>query len=146
MNRNKRNHLLPGEDLVEQGLSDLARRRVSDFSLLVLIGGPRLRRLGIRVPLVTARKPFEHQLYTRLERRLGAAAHSYYNGLIRRLVSYERALERELSRAKERRSKGTAIRNATGPHSTGVGAAAGTAALRITVVPVRPRSRRNVSS
>ena len=77
----------------------MARGRVTDLSLLVLIGGPRLRRLGITVPLVSARKPFEHQLYARLERRLGSAAHSYYNSLIRRLVSYERALERELSRS-----------------------------------------------
>jgi hypothetical protein len=33
-----------------------------------------------------------------LEQRLGAAAHSYYNSLIRRIVSFARALEREQSR------------------------------------------------
>jgi hypothetical protein len=144
--RNKRNHLLPGEDLVEEGLSDLAGRRVTDLSLLVLIGGPRLRRLGIAVPLVSARKPFEHQLYERLDRRLGAAAHSYYNSLIRRLVSYERALERELSRSAEQGRSGTAARNRIRCQSTGERAAAGTAALRTTVARARGRSHRNVSS
>jgi len=39
--------VLPGEDFVERGLSDLAEGRVTDFSLLVLIAAPRLRRLGI---------------------------------------------------------------------------------------------------
>jgi hypothetical protein len=54
--------------------------------------------LGIRVPKTESpAQPFEHQLYELLEKRLGPAAHSYYNSLIRRLVSYERALEREQS-------------------------------------------------
>lgn len=37
----------------------------------------------------------------RLERRLGAGAFSYYNSLIRRIVSYARGLEHEQSRALE---------------------------------------------
>ena len=40
---------LPGEELVRQGLADLAQNRVTDCSLLVLIAGPRLKRLGIRI-------------------------------------------------------------------------------------------------
>src|SRR2546423_614509 len=86
---------LPGEELVEQGLSELARGEISDAALLVLIAGPRLRRLGIAVPERRSQEPFEHQLYERLEDRMGAAAHSYYNGLIRRMTSYARMLERE---------------------------------------------------
>src|SRR5437763_2227347 len=93
--------LLPGKELVEQGLVDLSQNRVTDFSLLVLIAAPRLRRLGIHIPDRPFPRPCEHQLYERLENRLGAAAHSYYNSLIRRIVSYARALEREQSNRAE---------------------------------------------
>jgi hypothetical protein len=89
--------LLPGQELVDRGMADLAENRLSDFSLLVLIAGPRLRRLGIQIPVAAVSQPFEHQLYARLDERLGAGAHSYYNSLIRRIVSYARALEREKS-------------------------------------------------
>jgi hypothetical protein len=97
---------LPGEDLVEQGLADLARGEISDASLLVLIAGPRLRRLGIPVPERCSEQPFEHQLYERIEDRMGPAAHSYYNGLIRRMASYAGILEREHTRAGESESHG----------------------------------------
>ncbi len=86
---------LPGQELVQEGLRDLSAARVSDYSLLVLIAAPRLERLGIRVPSRPLSQPAEHELYERLEARLGSAAHSYYNSLIRRIVSYSRALERE---------------------------------------------------
>ena len=43
-------------------------------------------------------RPYEHQLYARLAERLGTAAHSHYNGLIRRIVSYAHALEQEQGR------------------------------------------------
>jgi hypothetical protein len=42
---------------------------------------------------------YEQKLYERLEQRLGTAAHSYYYSLIRRIVSYAHALEREQSQA-----------------------------------------------
>jgi hypothetical protein len=95
MNRKPHVAFLPGEELVRTGLADLAQGQVSDCSLLVLIAAPRLRRLGIQIPHGPATEPYEHQLYARLDQRLGAAAHSYYNGLIRRIVSYARCLERE---------------------------------------------------
>ncbi len=97
MKRPEGEPFLPGEELVSEGLSDLAHDRVSDASLLVLIAAPRLRRLGIEVPTPRYSGPCEHQLYDRLEKRLGLAAHSHYNSLIRRIVSYARALEREKS-------------------------------------------------
>ncbi len=99
--------VMPGQELVRQGLADLAQGRVTDESLLVLIAAPRLRRLGHKIPELDLPHPYEHQLYARLEQRLGPAAHSYYNSLIRRIVSYEHALERERSmveRAQGRRS------------------------------------------
>ncbi|MBE0544224.1 MAG: hypothetical protein IH623_23030 [Verrucomicrobia bacterium] len=90
--------LLPGEDLVRQGLNDLAQARETDFSLLVLIAAPRLRGLGVPVPERGCAEPFEHQLYSRLEARLGAGAHSHYNSLIRRMVSLEREGQRTVAR------------------------------------------------
>jgi hypothetical protein len=83
---------LPGEELVTQGLADLADNEMTELALLVLIAAPRLRRLGIDVPDQPWPRPREHLLYERLEERLGTAAHSFYNSLIRRSVSYARAL------------------------------------------------------
>ena len=92
---------LPGEDLVEQGLADLAENRITDSALLVLIAAPRLKRLGIDVPDRSFPLPHEHHLYDRLAQRVGNAAHSQYNSLIRRIVSYSRALEREKTLQKD---------------------------------------------
>ena len=97
MTRKNLERILPGEDLVEQGLADLAEDRITDLALLVLIAAPRLKRLGIDVPDRPFRLPHEHHLYDRLEQRLGKDAHSQYNSLIRRIISYSRALEREQS-------------------------------------------------
>jgi hypothetical protein len=81
--------LLPGEDLVREGLADLQRGVESVESLLVSIGAPRLRRLEISVPEPL---PEPHsRLYELLSERHGDAAHSRYNALIRRLVSFERS-------------------------------------------------------
>lgn len=90
--------LLPGEDLVREGLDALAQDRLTDSALLVLIAAPRLRALGLKIPDRSADTPFEHQLYSQLEERFGAAAHSQYNSLIRRIVSFARSLDRERSR------------------------------------------------
>lgn len=81
---------LPGADLIEAGLKDLARSVESVPALLVAIGAPRLRQLGMAIP-ETPRDP-EHRLYALLARDDPDSAHSRYNALIRRLVSYERAL------------------------------------------------------
>jgi hypothetical protein len=82
---------LPGEDLIRRGLDDLAAGVESVESLLVSIGAPRLTGLG-----VTVENPFpspEHRLYKLLSKEEPVSAHSRYNALIRRLVSYERAAE-----------------------------------------------------
>ena len=82
---------LPGGDLIAQGLAELAQGRETVPALLVSIGAPRLRRIGLRVsrPLPSP----EIRLYDRLSRQSGDAAHTRYNALIRRLVSFERAAE-----------------------------------------------------
>ncbi len=86
------NPVLPGEDLIEEGVKDLREQRETIASLLVAIGAPRLRRLGIQLPDVLPDDP-EHRLYELLARDEPDSAHSRYNALIRRLVSYERAAE-----------------------------------------------------
>ncbi|HJS25736.1 MAG TPA: hypothetical protein VJ913_01245 [Actinomycetota bacterium] len=82
---------LPGAELVERGLADLERGIESVESLLVSIGAPRLRALGIELeaPIPSP----EHQLYAVLAAGGSDSAHSRYNALIRRLVSFERAAE-----------------------------------------------------
>lgn len=96
---NSETALLPREDLVREGLNDLAQNRITEYALLVLVAAPRLQGLGLSVPERQSAEPFEHQLYTLLEERLRAGAHSHYNSLIRRIVSYARGLERERQRA-----------------------------------------------
>jgi hypothetical protein len=81
---------LPGGDLVAQGVADLRAGRESVAALLVSIGAPRLLALGIALP-PTLPDP-EHRLYLRLGTEHADSAHSRYNALVRRLVSFERAL------------------------------------------------------
>jgi hypothetical protein len=81
----------PGGDLVERGIADLRCGRESVEALLVSIGAPRLRRMGIDVP--TPIESPEHRLYDRLAAEDLDAAHGRFNALVRRLVSFERAVE-----------------------------------------------------
>jgi hypothetical protein len=80
---------LPGAGLVKRGAEDLDAGNESAEALLVSIGAPRLRSVGIELssPIPSP----EHKLYQLLTREKGDAAHSAYNALIRRLVSFERA-------------------------------------------------------
>jgi hypothetical protein len=82
---------LPGAELIRAGFDDLANGVESTESLLVLIGAPRLRRLGFDVP-DTDYYP-EDRLYAQLAMEDEDSAHSRYNALIRLLVSFERAAE-----------------------------------------------------
>ncbi|MCA9490164.1 MAG: hypothetical protein KC621_09575 [Myxococcales bacterium] len=83
---------LPGADLIEAGLADLCAGEITPSALLVAIGAPRLRALGIDVPSPLPEAP-EHALYLLLASR-GEDAHSAFNAYRRRLVSFQRALER----------------------------------------------------
>lgn len=93
-------HHLPGGDLVAKGIDDLRAGRESPEALLVAVGRPRLERIGIDLPPIAVERP-EHRLYLLLaadDERAGTdTAHSRYNALIRRLVSFERAAERSVS-------------------------------------------------
>jgi hypothetical protein len=82
---------LPGGDLVEKGVADLEAGRVTIESLLVSIGALRLGALGIE--LVQPLRGAEHHLYALLAAEDSDSAHSRYNALVRRLISFERAAE-----------------------------------------------------
>jgi hypothetical protein len=82
---------LPGGDLVQAGLREIAAGVEPAESLLVSVASRRLGAAGLTVP-----PPFpdpELRLYDLLERADPAGAYGQYNALLRRLVSFERALE-----------------------------------------------------
>lgn len=81
---------MPGHDLVDAGVRDLTRGVESVESLLVSLAAPRLRALGVDVPTPLADP--EMRLYRLLAKRHGDAAHARYNALVRRIVSYQRAV------------------------------------------------------
>ncbi|MGH9319528.1 MAG: hypothetical protein ACRD21_14390 [Vicinamibacteria bacterium] len=83
---------LPGGDLVEKGLRDLAEGVETEEALLVSIGSHRLRAAGVPVPDRRFEDP-ERRLYDRLAREDEDSAHSRYNALLRRLTSFEDAAE-----------------------------------------------------
>jgi len=82
---------LPGNDLIVTGVEDLRHQRQTIAALLVAIGAPKLRSLGLEVPENLPSTP-EHRLYDLLSISDPDSAHSKYNALIRRLVSFERAM------------------------------------------------------
>jgi hypothetical protein len=85
----------PGHDLVSAGLTDLAAERESEASLLVSMAAPRLRALGFSVPADGVDSPAHHRLYELISE--GEGAHSRYNALVGRMVSFARAAEHAAS-------------------------------------------------
>ena len=86
---------LPAAALVEAGLRSYRAGETGIAALLVAIGRPRLRSLGIDLPAHPGlcREP-ELALYRLLAAQHGNGAHSQYNALIRSLASFEHALAR----------------------------------------------------
>ncbi len=88
---------LPGAELVVSGIEALRRGETTVEALLVSVGAPRLRAAGLDIPPTP---PLEHSAEISLYLAVGAehpkGTHSRYNALIRRLVSFERALERHV--------------------------------------------------
>jgi hypothetical protein len=82
---------LPANDLIVTGIEDLGRQQETIPALLVAIGAPKLRSLGLQVPECLPSNP-EHRLYDLLSATDPDSAHSKYNALIRKLVSFERAV------------------------------------------------------
>ena len=87
---------LPGSELVRAGLDDLAAGRETEASLLVTMAAPRLRALGLEVPFAGGDHA-SHRLYGLLAAG-GDGAHSRYNALVGRMVSFARAAEHAAAR------------------------------------------------
>ena len=83
---------LPGGDLVLRGVHDLRAGIESIEALLVQVGATNLRLRGLDVPATKHADQPEHRLYARLRLLYGVHAHSRYNALVRRLVSFERVV------------------------------------------------------
>jgi hypothetical protein len=77
---------LPGGEVVDAGLADLAAERVTPESLAVSIAAPRLRREG--VPVGPALEDPERQLFNFLQDTAGDLAHARYNAWLRQMVSF----------------------------------------------------------
>jgi hypothetical protein len=96
---------LPGAELVDSGLRDARLGTTSPGALLIAIGAPRLRRLGLSIP---ADQDLPADAERKLYRLLGSSGvsdpFSRYNALIRELVSFERALEQRRA-AEQRRGR-----------------------------------------
>ncbi len=90
-------HNLPGADIAEAGLADLAAHRETVASLLLEIGSPRLTKAGLAIPLPiksgTGPPDAELRLYALLGREHGSAAYSQYGAWMRRLGKLCRSLE-----------------------------------------------------
>lgn len=87
---------VPGADLVNEGIADLTAGRETEPALLVALAAPRLRAIGIDVPPGASIHP-EHRLYEVISED-HAGAHSRYNALLRRMVSFARAAEHAATR------------------------------------------------
>jgi hypothetical protein len=83
---------LPGQELADAGIRDLAAGRESEASLVVAMAAPRLRAIGVEVPEGGGERP-AHRLYELLSERDPGAAHSRYNALVGRIASFSRAAE-----------------------------------------------------
>lgn len=93
---------LPGAELIAPGIAALRRGELTIAALLVSVGAHRLRAAGLEVPRAPALSGSpELALYAALAAESDRDVHSRYNALIRRLVRFERAMDR---RRRARRS------------------------------------------
>ena len=90
---------LPGAELVASGIDALRRGELTAEALLVAVGARRLRAAGLEIPRAPELPDApEQMLYAVVGAARPREAHARYNGLIRRLVSFERALEHAIRR------------------------------------------------
>ena len=76
------------------GIADLEAGRKSIFASAVQCAAPRLRRAGLNAPSAAGPTPAAHDLYRQLSEELGDRAHSRYNAILARVVSFAGAAER----------------------------------------------------
>lgn len=83
---------LPGDEIIVQGLRDLAAETESIQALLVAIVAPGLRRLGVAVPDMADRiTDAALRLYRLVGDQRPAGAHAAFNAWIRRVDRFVRA-------------------------------------------------------
>ena len=87
----------PGDDLINQGLTDLGAGEETIAALLVAMARPRLRQLGIDVP-ESRLDSSGRRLYTLLEQIDAGDAQARYNALLTRVVAYCQAREQDARR------------------------------------------------
>lgn len=91
---------LPGGDLVDQGLDDLAAGKETAVSLLVSLAAPRLRREKVPIPAALPADP-DSKLYRLLSATEGDLAHARYLAHLEQIASFADAcgtLQTKLSR------------------------------------------------
>lgn len=85
---------LPGADLFEQGLQDLRDAKITIPGLLICIAKSRLEHAGLEIPnLDPMPKDLELMLYSLIQQGQELNPYSYYNSLLRLLISFEKVLE-----------------------------------------------------
>jgi len=84
---------LPGEELVRRGLADVEAGEVTVEACLVSMASPRLRRCGLLRKEAVLVADAELVLYDLLG-KTEEDPYGRYNSLLRRLVSFEHALDR----------------------------------------------------
>ncbi len=77
---------VPGGDLVDVGLADLAAGKTTLESLLLSLAAPRLRREG--VPMGALQSDPEQRLYELLSESEGDLAHARYGAYLRQILSF----------------------------------------------------------
>ena len=88
---------LPGADLYVAAVEDLRAGVESPAALLIALARGRLVDAGLSVPAVAVDRP-AHRLYDLLAAEDPESAHSRYNALLRRIVSFARAAEHAAAR------------------------------------------------
>ena len=98
---------LPGWERVSAGLADLQTDRLTPAASVISIIWPRLSRARLVDEAFHSRRISEPErtLY-RLLREKGGDAFSGYNAILRRAVSFERAMDRLLTRQQSERADG----------------------------------------
>jgi hypothetical protein len=86
---------LPGYELIQKGLEDLRINTESYYTALLYSAETRLLKLGIEL---SGKRPDNPAMlmYSHLKSEFGDGAHSKYNALNRRLLSFCKAREMEL--------------------------------------------------
>jgi hypothetical protein len=84
---------LPGGDLINQGLQDLAAGQVTIAACLVFIAFPKLSRAGLIASNTTLPALEGEKTLYRLLHELPGDPYSRYNSLLRELVSFEHAID-----------------------------------------------------